>query len=630
MSLRSLFFPLLFVIPGLIFAQDNIINNSLLNKPTMVENLWGGVDSHNYLTGFRNVRRGVWDDGGLPLLQENGTVDSGADNLPVSVNFVDLNGDGLPDLVMGDVAGYYRVYFNSGTKTEPKFTTSEILSLFLSRDLTGWRDQSEYLRMAPRINLYDWQHRGLQDLVVGNYKGEIFFIPNSGSKNVPDFHQPPGLETAIVKTTKKGDLWANLLAPYAYDWDGDGKVDLLAGEGSYSANAIHLLLNKGTNQAPKFSEDARYYLAYGDGREQLVPTLADYFGDGKLALLVGDRTGRVAVYKYPDNRWTPGSPELKFSTFIKFGTLESLGGPITICAADYNGDGLFDLIIGDKRGHVSVAVNKGTKEQPLFDKPVLLTGVYPGQPNIYVPPRGAHVTHVGTRESYDSGWSLESGFRKGNINGYFTVVSGKDEPAFKLPPDHRFFKAGYFPSLNKILPPAAIFQVGWPEKRLPEIFGMGDFGWPRAYDVGPDGFVSQTNAYYARYLLKDNELKSDTNYILTFKVRGADCKDVQWSMSYYGYTKADTKEAHGERGEVKVVYAGRKTDLGEERGVISPTPTDWTTTTCKFRVHFKERELRDPKKLDVIMGAFDIHFTLKPYTGVFYLDDVQLVPEVVK
>ena len=629
MSLRSLFLPILVAAPGLVFAQANLIDNSGMDQPIMTQNLWGGVDSAGNLTGFKNLQRGVWGQGnsGVPLLQEDGSVSDRPDNLPVSVNLVDLNGDGLPDLVMADVAGYYRVYFNSGTKTEPKFTNCEMVPLFLSRDLSGWCISPEYIRFAPRLNLYDWNHRGLQDLTVGNYKGEVFFVPNTGSKSVPEFRQPVPLESALIKTNKKGDLWANLIAPQAYDWDGDGKTDLLVGEGSYSANAIHLLINKGSNQAPKFDEDGRYYLAYGDGREQLVPTIVDYNGDGKPDLLVADRTGKVAVYLNTGEKWKPDTV-LKFSNFVKFGGSESLGGPITVCAADYNGDGLFDLIIGDRDGHVRVALNKGTKEQPQFDTPFLVKGVNPGQPNIYLPPPGPQAVGPNNhKSSYASGWSFDSGFRKANINGYFTVVSGKDDPSPGMPEGHHFIKAGYFPSLNKVFPPAAVFQPGWLEKNYPGERNSGLFvywNWYWPLDASAVGFVSQTNSFHARYILKENALKLDTEYILSFKVKGADYHDAKWTMAYYGYTKHDEKVTAGARGSKQVDITNLKTDMNIESSSVPSTAPDWTTVTRNFRVHFKDHDVNKPDKLDVIMALFDIHFTLKPYSGVFYIDDLQL------
>ncbi len=47
---------------------------------------------------------------------------------------------------------------------------------------------------------------------------------------------------------------ANVFAPAVWDWNRDGKEDLLLGEGSYSANNIHLLINSGSPGRPVFEE----------------------------------------------------------------------------------------------------------------------------------------------------------------------------------------------------------------------------------------------------------------------------------------------------------------------------------------------------------------------------------------
>ena len=44
----------------------------------------------------------------------------------------------------------------------------------------------------------------------------------------------------------------------------------------------------------------------------------------------------------------------------------------SVAVADWNGDGLLDLIVGDIQGHVSVYLNEGTKQQYAFGKPTRL------------------------------------------------------------------------------------------------------------------------------------------------------------------------------------------------------------------------------------------------------------------
>ena len=45
-----------------------------------------------------------------------------------------------------------------------------------------------------------------------------------------------------------------------------------------------------------------------------------------------------------------------------------------LCAADYNGDGLFDLILGLPNGHIAVSLNTGTKTEPKFGPPQDIKG----------------------------------------------------------------------------------------------------------------------------------------------------------------------------------------------------------------------------------------------------------------
>lgn len=50
----------------------------------------------------------------------------------VGVSFptvVDWTGDGLPDIIMGDITGKYTLYVNKGTRTEPKLDAPQPFSV---------------------------------------------------------------------------------------------------------------------------------------------------------------------------------------------------------------------------------------------------------------------------------------------------------------------------------------------------------------------------------------------------------------------------------------------------------------------------------------------------------------------
>jgi len=164
----------------------NMIVNPSFETGFRVENIWNGVDAAGYLVGNR---------GQLPILSTSGAIDETA--MPISISIADMNGDGLMDIVAMDPLGYLRIYFNSGTKTEPKFTMGELASIFLSRidssdptlhfdpafqgDVTvaAWSAGSMHLKSREQwIGWNDEQRRRRLPLVVNNAR--LLGLPGAG------------------------------------------------------------------------------------------------------------------------------------------------------------------------------------------------------------------------------------------------------------------------------------------------------------------------------------------------------------------------------------------------------------------------------------------------------------------
>ncbi len=405
---------LLFLLPACALADATNLfgeNGGFERSAETVDNLWDGVDGDGHLAGF---------NASAPVVTESGAF--GGLAMPPSVAFADLNGDGKPDLITADPTGYFRFYPNSGTAAAPKFTNAEIIPLYFPGVA------------CPRFALADWRRTGLLDFLIGDYLGDILFVPNAGVRRHPSyFASGGGVDRARLQTDDHGRYWANLLSPVAYDWNGDGKMDLICGEGTYSANAIHLLENAGSGN-PRFSSARHTVLAYGDGREQLMPAIADFNGDGFPDLAVADRTGQVSLYL------SAGKPrlgvELTRTSAVSFGGAPGLPGLCGIFAADYNGDGLIDLIVGLPNGRVAVALNIGTKTQPAFGPIQEIRGVDRLVRNIRSP----------------TGWTTDVSASAGNALGYFRVVNAQEDPASQPPEGANCLKAGYWPALGQTFP----------------------------------------------------------------------------------------------------------------------------------------------------------------------------------
>ncbi len=277
--------------------RTNLLHNPGFEEGSRSEeNLWDGVNSDGVLAGPPYSAEVVLENGGFGRLA-----------MPPAVAFADLDGDGKPDLLTADPSGFFRFYRNVGTAAAPRFSGAEILPIYLSGVFVPgpgeWkRVMDDDTGRCPRFALADWRRGGLLDLLVGNYVGEFFFLPNAGSARQPAFRQPDGpdgLLPARLATSEKGRFWGNVLSPAAFDPDGSGPLDLVVGEGTYSANSIHLLRNSSTGGVPRFNDAGHSHLAYGDRREQLIPAAVDFNGDGHPDLLVADRTGEVGVYLNP-------------------------------------------------------------------------------------------------------------------------------------------------------------------------------------------------------------------------------------------------------------------------------------------------------------------------------------------
>ncbi len=527
------------------------------------DNLWDGVNSDGTLAMPTFSAEIVMDGGEM-----------GFQAMPPSVAFADLNGDGKPDLLVAAPNGYFFYYQNRGTAAAPRFTNAEVLPLFLSttnrpREKYFERDTWDHVRFCPRIALADWSNHGMPDLMVGNYLGEILFVPNTGTRQRALFRQPATVESIRVPTDDKNRLWGNLLSPAACDWNGTGRLDLLLGEGTYSANAVRLISKTG-GSTPQFAKEKPVFLAYGDGREQLIPAVVDYNGDGKPDLLVSDRSREIGVYL---NTGAPkGSGALARTSTLTFGRTSKLPGFAAPCVADFNGDGLFDLILGLDNGHLAVALNTGTKGRPTFGPVQELKGR----------------DRLGRTGKRPMGWNTRSRSEYGNALAYFSVVNAQDDPASAPPEGSNCLKAGYWPSANKVFP------IG---------------------DKGISGSVRHFALVRPRLTLNTNE-----NYTLSFKVKGTGMEKLRYSFNalfddYVGTVKQEIDDRDSKH------RVGQHVAEMVEIGADFTANKNWSTVTRTLNVRYENPALQSTKQM---VGDFQIDFWSRNAADVIYFDDFQL------
>lgn len=267
--------------------------------------------------------------------------------------FGDLNNDGHPDLMLGNLSDQVEYFQNNGNPPVPTFhKDASVTDPIYSGGLQG--TNSDY------PVLIDFDYDGDLDLLIGGYYG-ILYYDNIGTQNLPVWEK---IDTVFSDINTEIGTDAK---PAFADLDNDGDLDLFVGIGESlfggpEPGTMRGYRNTGSPRDPVFELDNSLTTGIPDVGLNSYPAFADLDNDGDADLLIG-RDSRT--FFYFTNTGNAQSPAWTNNSGL-FGGIENQNYWKDPSFADIDEDGDLDLIYGTDTGTLYVYLNNGTITSPQF------------------------------------------------------------------------------------------------------------------------------------------------------------------------------------------------------------------------------------------------------------------------
>ncbi|MDA3813309.1 MAG: T9SS type A sorting domain-containing protein [Candidatus Cloacimonetes bacterium] len=182
-----------------------------------------------------------------------------------AITLGDVNNDGLPDAIVGDLSGNFFYHRNTGSGF---VFENEVLNFVA---LGGWS--------APR--LVDMDDDSDLDIIAGNEAGNLFYFENQGTPDVPDWVEITNYFNGI-------DVGSNCV-PSIGDLSLINGLDVITGDMWEEVQFFE-------NIEGIWTENTSIFVGVS-GEQNTTPALVDLDDDGDLDLVLGNYSGTLNYYE---------------------------------------------------------------------------------------------------------------------------------------------------------------------------------------------------------------------------------------------------------------------------------------------------------------------------------------------